>query len=130
MIELLENAYEKHQNKKILQLLIWCYQKSNQLREACNAYRIYLQKNDAETDFLFNASLCFKKSREIEEAIELSERVKLREPHNVRNLLHLADMYIYSKNFKRARKLLNKILAYEPENEKAKFLFVKLNELS
>lgn len=77
---------------------------------------------------MLRAAYCMKMSRDIESAIDLSERVKLREPGNVKNLIHLADMYAYTRNYKRASKLITKVLQIEPENEQAKKIFKMISE--
>ena len=48
--------------------------------------------------------------------IEISERLRLREPQNLRNLLHLAELYSLVQNNKRAEELIQYCLKLDPEN--------------
>jgi predicted Zn-dependent protease len=67
-------------------------------------------------------------NHEFKEAIEMAERIKLRDPYNIRNLIHLADMYAYTKNFKRSQKLVKKVLHIEPENKGALKILERLEQ--
>jgi HAMP domain-containing protein len=131
VIRNLEKGYEDFQReKRIFELLTWCYIKMQMFKEAAILARDFLKHNDANTETLFRASYCFKKNRDFEEAIELSERVKLREPQNHRNLMHLGDLYAYTKNFRKARKSIQKALLLDPGNEKALQLLDRIESLA
>lgn len=127
-IAILQEGHKKYEeNSEILNLLIRCYIKLENYKEAAGASREYLRKYEIDTSLMFKASYCLKKNLELEEAIDLSERVKLRQPANVRNLIHLADMYAYMKNYKRANKIIKKIFKLEPENESAIKIYKLIN---
>ncbi|HNO24262.1 MAG TPA: hypothetical protein PKK94_14865, partial [Leptospiraceae bacterium] len=95
------------------------YMKMKQFDKGAELCRQYLKSNEANTAFMIKASYCLKMNQDLEAAIEIAERVKLREPGNVRNLIHLSDMYAYTKNWKRAKKLLDKVKLIDPGNQKA-----------
>ncbi len=87
---------------------------------------MFLAENEVDTQMLFKASYCLKMNHEFEESIEMSERVKLREPQNIRNLVHLADLYAYTKNVHRAEKILKKIFIIDPDNKHANLIQQKM----
>ena len=62
-------------------------------------------------------SYSYKKNNQKEEAIDLGEQIRLREPLNVKYLAHLAELYISVDN-KRARSLLEDAMKIDPENKK------------
>lgn len=130
VIDMLERAYEeKGREEKLVELLGLCYQKTQQYSKASLLYKDFLKYHDASTELLLQMVSCFKKTREFEIAIEISERIKLREPRNSRNLLHLADLYAYTRNYRKAKKILLKLLEFESSNEKARILLEKIESL-
>ena len=78
---------------------------------------IHLAPNDSE--FLNLASICYQRIGNKKRALELAERLKLREPENVKNLLHLVELYLANENLKKASSTLNTILNLDPKNKKA-----------
>ena len=119
-ISLLKSSYEDNKNRKeVAKYLIKAYMKNRNYKEAANICKEFLEKNEMDSSMLYKASVCLKMNHEFEEAIELAERLKLRDPHNVRYLTHLADMYAYTKNYPRSGKLINRILIIDPENKGA-----------
>jgi len=119
-ILILKESYEENKNRfEVAKYLIKAYMKVKSYKEAAEVCKEFLEKNELDSNLMFKASFCLKMNHEFEEAIELAERIKLREPHNLRNLIHLADMYAYTKNYSRSMKLVKKILMIEPENKAA-----------
>lgn len=88
----------------------------------------YTLKRPAELDMIYLASQSLKRCGDMENAIEYGERVRLRQPWHVRNLIHLADLYLKEGNRKRATDLVNQALEYEPNNETAKRLNDKIEQ--
>ena len=128
-IKMLKEAYEENKNRtEVAQYLIKAYMKGRAYKEASNICKEFLEKNELDSNLLFKASFCLKMNHEFKEAIELAERIKLREPFNVRNLTHLADMYAYTKNYKRSEKLVQKILHIDPENKGALKILERLEK--
>jgi serine phosphatase RsbU (regulator of sigma subunit) len=66
------------------------------------------------------ASYSFKQLRNYDEALNYGERLFLREPNHIKNLLNLADIHRYLGNRNRANFLLNRIETLDPENQVAK----------
>ena len=82
----------------------------------------YARMRPEETEYLYLASYCLRKTGEHRQATEIGERVRAREPAMVKNLLNLASSYLHLENSGRARKILHCILKYEPGNKKAALL--------
>ncbi|MEM7183252.1 MAG: SpoIIE family protein phosphatase [Spirochaetota bacterium] len=119
-VQLLEEAYyNDNKNPDIGKFLVKLYMKLKDYQKASKVSREYLDTNEVDTNLMIQASYSMKLNHEFDEAIEVAERVKLREPRNIRNLIHLADLYTYTRNLTRARKVLNKILNMEPNNQTA-----------
>jgi serine phosphatase RsbU (regulator of sigma subunit) len=74
------------------------------------------------------ASYSFKQLRNYEEALNYGERLFLREPNHLKNLLNLADIHRYLGNRKRANFLLNRIETIDPENQVAQKIRTMLEE--
>lgn len=130
-LSVLEQAYKKDKHQKeYINLLIKIYMKQKDYLKASEICKDFLKENEVDTNFMFKASFCFKKARLFEDAIEYAERVKLREPALVRNLVHLADLYAFTKNYKRSKKLLYRVLSVEPENKDAKKILEVVNNES
>ncbi|MCB1177097.1 MAG: SpoIIE family protein phosphatase, partial [Leptospiraceae bacterium] len=126
-IQILEKGMEElGPDKLIMESLIKLTMKVKNYKKAADYCKILLNKNEVDTSILFKASYCLKMNHEFEESIEMSERVKLREPGNIRNLIHLADLYAYTKNYHRSEKLLSKILKFDPNNKQAKLIYEKI----
>ncbi|MCB1141506.1 MAG: SpoIIE family protein phosphatase [Leptospiraceae bacterium] len=128
-LDLLLNEHKKNPNNlEIEKSLIKLYMKRNRYEEAARVCEEYIERNELDTSMMLKTSYCFKINREFDKAIEIGERIKLREPYNIRNLVHLSDMYIYTQNFIRAEKLIYKILAIDPENSQGKVLLEGLKK--
>jgi tetratricopeptide (TPR) repeat protein len=128
VISILEKAYIDFKDDiHLVKYMLKTYIRFKQFERGMSVSKEYLLKNEGDTNLLMNAAYCFKMSKDIETAIDLGERVKLRDPRNVKNLLHLADMYVYTKNFKRAQKLTTKVLSIEPKNDQAILINSKIN---
>ena len=128
VIAILEKSYIDYKDDiHLVNYMLKTYIRFKQFEKGMSVSKEYLLKNEGDTNLLMKAAYCFKMSKDIETAIDLGERVKLRDPRNVRNLLHLADMYVYTKNFKRAQKLTTKVLSIEPKNEQALLINSKIN---
>ncbi|MCB1178684.1 MAG: SpoIIE family protein phosphatase [Leptospiraceae bacterium] len=128
-IGLLEEAISISRNPlEPTRLLVKVLLKLRKFEDASKISRKYIKSHEYDTDMLFLTSYCLKRSRDFDESIDLSERVKLRYPNNIRNLIHLADLYTATENYIRASKLVRKILILEPDNKKALVILEKIKE--
>ena len=92
------------------------YIKSKNFKTAIRQCENYLNERPADTEFLFLTSYAYKQAREFTNALDYGERVHLREPGHVKNLINLAEIYTLSGNKKRADYLLSVVEGIEPEN--------------
>ncbi|MBL8020858.1 MAG: SpoIIE family protein phosphatase [Leptospirales bacterium] len=79
----------------------------------------YIYLKPLDTDMIYLAAYLCKKLRRPHDAVEFGERVRLRAPGFVRNLINLAEVYRSLKNLNRAEKLVGEALRIEPENPRA-----------
>lgn len=70
------------------------------------------------TNILFEISVAYKINRQYEPAIDFGERLRLRDPFNFANVVHLVECYKESGREERAMKVLNASLKLDPKNEK------------
>ncbi len=91
-----------------------------ELTSHCEAAAVRFPWN---TELIYLLSLGRKKSGDYRQAADDGERVRLRKPDHLKNLLNLAEIYLRMKNHGRAATILNEILVYDPQNAAAlKFL--------
>ncbi len=115
-------------NRRIIKLQAKAYIDLKEYGKAASAAEDYTYIVPGDTEFVFLAAFCFKKIGKFDEAADFGERVRLREPNNVKNLLQLADTYFRKQNFQRAQGILEELLRLEPTNEKAVALKIKTDE--
>lgn len=92
------------------------YIKSKNFDVAIRQCEKYLDQRPADTEFLFLTSYTYKQAREFTHAVDYGERVHLREPTHVKNLINLAETYALSGNKNRADYLLGLVEQIEPNN--------------
>ena len=90
----------------------------------------YVDRNPADLEMIYRTSILYKRLRRLEDAADLAERIRLRQPGNVRNLIHLADIYLSNDNPRRAKKIILLAIEQEPENEKAQTILEHLKSES
>ena len=78
----------------------------------------YLRLEPSDNEAIYFDSFIKKELYMYKEAIESGERLRLREPKNVQNLIHLAEIYIVTNNRAKAEKLIYRALHLEPSNPK------------
>lgn len=101
------------------------YEKEGNLLKAMEYASLALENFPSDTSWMFHTSVLYKRLYSIykspsflEESQELSERVRLRQPSNIRNLIHLADVCSISGDKDRFGYLLKQIENLEPNNAK------------
>lgn len=114
IFETLQNI--KPEDINIKKELAKLYIKSKNFKTAIRQCENYLNERPADTEFLFLTSYAYKQAREFTNALDYGERVHLREPGHVKNLINLAEIYTLSGNKKRADYLLSVVEGIEPEN--------------
>lgn len=89
----------------------------------------YLDWDPSNSEFVYLASFCYKKLKNLDKAVDLGERIRLREPHLIKNLLNLADVYSLQDNFTRAETILKQVFEHDPENEVARRVQKRIQQL-
>jgi tetratricopeptide (TPR) repeat protein/HAMP domain-containing protein len=106
------------------------YIKSKEFEKAIELSEIYINLRPNDTDFLYYIAYAYKQKRNYELGVDYSERLRLRDNKNLKNLILLSELYMHIGNFSRSEEILKQILEIEPENSKAKrligFLEVKM----
>lgn len=77
---------------------------------------------------LYLYSFIMKKCKEYDRAILHGERFRIRYPMHVINQINLADTYRLKGDLRKAKKILNRTLNIDPENDKANKLMRYINE--
>ncbi len=85
----------------------------------------HLTLNPSDTECIFLLSYAYKKTQNFKEAIKAGERVRLREPAHVRNLVNLAHCYFRMKDIDRAKYLAGLIPDGGREKEFAKIFLIE-----
>lgn len=93
--------------------------KLKKYKEALQPALDFCETNPSDTGILYLISLLSKKLKKLEQATDYADRVRLRMPMNVENLVNLADIYYHTNDVSRARKLLDQALEFEPANRHA-----------
>lgn len=91
-------------------------------------FSLAVEEFPMEIENYYLASYSFKFLRNYQEALNYGERLYLREPNHLNNLLNLADIHRFLGNVSRASFLLNKIDLIDPENKLAPKIKAKLDE--
>lgn len=81
---------------------------------------------DMESYYL--AAYSFKKRKNYQDALNYGERLFLRDPSHLKNLLNLADIHRFIGNYSRANTLLQRIDELEPDNPTAYKIRVALEK--
>jgi len=85
----------------------------------------HLTLNPSDTESIFLLSYAYKKVKNFKEAIKAGERVRLREPSHIRNLVNLAHCYFRMKDMERAKYLAGLIPEGGREKEFAKIFLIE-----
>ncbi len=80
----------------------------------------YLEFHPEDTISMQLIAECLQRLERFEESIEFSERVRIREPKNISNLLTLIESYYCISKFNRVETLINSIFRIDPRNQTVK----------
>ncbi|WP_108929612.1 SpoIIE family protein phosphatase [Leptospira johnsonii] len=76
----------------------------------------YLNIRPVDKEILFIASYVARRAKQFQKAQDFGERLLLREPDHIRNLINLTRISIALRNYERAKQLLREAYRLEPEN--------------
>lgn len=113
----LEKAHSLEENipeikKKFIQL----YLKLKDYGKAKKMAKDYSILRPMDTEIMYITAFCARKVADIKTAIDFGERVRLRDPNHVKNLINLGQTYLADKNYARAENILSSALELDPEN--------------
>lgn len=80
----------------------------------------YCNEVPSDTQSLFALSYALKIRREYQKAIDTAERVRLREPKMVNNLVNLSECYFKIREYERSQKIAKEIISIDINNKHAR----------
>ncbi|TGK83386.1 serine/threonine-protein phosphatase [Leptospira montravelensis] len=112
---LLENAKENlieankinPENQEILRALLRLLVRTKDYKFASEKFNTYIEEFPGDTDLIYLASFTYKQTKEYGKAIDMGERIRLRNPGHLSNLLRLVQLYLLVGNLPKAEKTLN-----------------------
>lgn len=88
----------------------------------------YTDTIPGDTEVIYYLSCSYKFNLDYENAIETGERVRIRKPTNVKNLVNLAECYLIIGNITRAKFLSDESIFMDEQNEDALLLAERIHE--
>ena len=125
--EILENAYELNQNRSdTLKALVKTGLKKKDYARVAPLAEEYIKRDPSDTELVYATSFCYKKIGKYEKSAELGERVRMRQPENVKNITNLADIYYRLGNKERALSMVRRALRVDADDTRALQLKTRL----
>jgi len=93
-------------DRRFLEMLLAVCRKQKDFAAAEEAVEKFLIAHPASNSLLYTAAVIKCRTGKLEEAVDLAERCRMRDPLNVKNLVFLADLYRRLENIDRAETLL------------------------
>ncbi|PTM46580.1 HAMP domain-containing protein [Leptospira borgpetersenii serovar Javanica] len=120
-IDKLMDLYSKTpEDSKVIKLLGLLSFKDKDYVTAVETLGKYLELNSELSEYWYYFSIANKKLGRFSEAISASEKVAIKQPNNINNLVNLSDLYRLQREYVRAKEIAIKILDLDPQNENAK----------
>ena len=116
--DILEQITEPTPSKSYLRLKANTIYKMGDFYQAAELYSSFVDLYPEEAAFLFATAKSYKMIGKSDLAADYSERLKLREPKNVNNLLLLTEIYLELNARYRASKMLDLAFLLDRENPK------------
>ncbi|MBP9889065.1 MAG: SpoIIE family protein phosphatase [Leptospiraceae bacterium] len=125
----LEEYYnESTQNLHALKYICIAYIRLKQYTTSIRLIQEYLEKIPSDTIMFYYLSYAYKKNRNFEESIDYGERVRIRNPYHLKNLINLVQSYASSGKLFRAQEILESASRLQPENEKIQRLKTQIDK--
>lgn len=125
-IHLIESSLSIPRLPEIWMILIRSLIKLKKYPEAQMYSCRFIDMHPGYNEFIYYAALSSFYSRKMNLAADIGERLRLRQPGNIKNLILLAEIYRAMKNPSRAEKMLQEVLNVEPDNKKAREIQEKI----
>lgn len=93
-------------NKRFHKLLAKLHFKRKEYAEAIEHAQVYLENHPFDLSFMELSSILLRKAGKLDQAIEIAERIRLREPKATKNTFHLIRLYLDKGNHHRAKEIL------------------------
>ena len=98
----------------------------NLIENAINFGIRYINLVPSDNKYFLTLSVYYKTFGDLSNGIEIGERLRLREPENLINIIQLSELYFLNKNYERAQELIQYALKLEPGNSTAIYLRQKI----
>ncbi len=119
-IAILEKARsEQKKHPKLARELFKTYLATKAYDKAVRCGTIYANDNPSDTQSLFALSYAQRMTKDYKKAIDIGERVRLREPEMINNLVNLAECYYMDEEYQRVAKIAAEILTIDKKNNRA-----------
>ena len=99
--------------KKFIQL----YLKIKDYGKAKSMAQDYSDLKPMDTEIMYITAFCARKVADLKTAVDFGERVRLRDPNHVKNLINLGQTYLALKNEERAANILQSAISIDPQNQ-------------
>jgi len=96
-----------HTHSKLHKLLAKLLFKSKDFARAAEHAQAYMDSHPNDLSFMELTSNLWRKAGNTIQAIEIAERIRLRDPNQIKNKFHLIRLYLMSGNIPRAQSILN-----------------------
>ncbi|RHX84580.1 PP2C family protein-serine/threonine phosphatase [Leptospira stimsonii] len=114
----LQEAGKFHpESAEIRRDLIRLHFRKKDYKQAATLLTEYIEDHPGDGDMIYLASFCFKKNQEYGKAIDMAERIRLRNPGHPSNLIQLAELYLKVGNVSKAEKILSLAQVIEPNSK-------------
>lgn len=102
-------------NKRFHKLLAKLHFKRKEYSIAIEHAQVYLESHPYDIGFMELGSILLRKAGKLDQAIEIAERIRLREPKATKNTFHLIRLYLEKDNVQRAKEILSEWETLYPE---------------
>ncbi|TGK27916.1 HAMP domain-containing protein [Leptospira gomenensis] len=106
-----------NQIPEVKKLFVSLFLKKKDYRNAALYAEDYLNLKPVDKEILYIASTAARRSGSFQKALDFGERLRLREPTHLKNIINLAQVYIALKNYKRAMEMVDIALSIDPNHE-------------
>lgn len=109
--------------------LAFLFMRKGLYEEAAHYAEEYVRLHPSDNEMLYFSSNMLYKSGKMEKAADFGERLRLRDPNHIKNLLNLARIYLVLRNYESALSVATEAFELDSENEKAAKLLNQLKSV-